>query len=58
VDPDSIANQLTHFLSILISDDELSRRLGSNGREFVRNNFSWKQTAIQTLDFILQLTAD
>jgi spore coat protein SA len=58
VDPDSITNQLTHFLGILISDDELSRRLGSNGREFVRNNFSWKQTAIKTLDFILQLTAD
>jgi colanic acid biosynthesis glycosyl transferase WcaI len=42
VPPDDPA-ALAEALLRLSSDDELSRRLGSNGRHFVEQNFTWKK---------------
>jgi glycosyltransferase involved in cell wall biosynthesis len=52
VDIQDIEEQLIKYLTILLSDDDLARKMGENGYKFVVKNFSWEKTAIQTINFI------
>jgi len=46
--PGSI-EELTHAISLLLSDECLCRKLGKNLRELVEKNYSWETAAVKTL---------
>lgn len=55
VNPRLIEKQLVEYLTLILSDDKLSQRMGEKGRKFIVENFSWEKTAIQTANFITKL---
>jgi glycosyltransferase involved in cell wall biosynthesis len=55
VDIQDIEEQLIKYLTILLSDDDLARKMGENGYKFTVKNFSWERTAIQTINFIEEM---
>ena len=54
VEPDS--KLLADSALNLLSDESLRHKMGHAGREFVRNNFSWKKCANKMLDVYQEVT--
>ncbi len=54
---DCLENELVKYLDLSLADSELRQTLGRNARAYAEQNFSWKKTAMQTVDFIEKISA-
>ncbi len=45
-------------LNYLIEQKEIAREMGDNGREYVKNHFSWKSVIGEYVDFLIRLSKE